>query len=159
MNAILDTRKDNFREKFYYLVENYDLWIWDFDLTLTKIHTYKEKLDSYLVGRKKQRDLENDFWDANFFISFVNYLILNDKKVATSMNTASQLSKKVQKLGEEIGFNKKYATIKRMEIATKRNFRFKPLKDYCKRHELDIKKVSDINYFVYNIDLICKITN
>lgn len=82
MNTILDIKKDNYKKDFYYLLENYDLWIWDFDLTLTKIHTYKQKLDSYNVGRKKQRDLENDFWEPYFFINFVNYLILNDKKVA-----------------------------------------------------------------------------
>lgn len=107
MESILDNRKDNFKEKFYYLIENYDLWVWDFDLTLTKIHTYKQKLDSYLVGRKKQRDLENDFYDATFFINLVNFLILNDKKVAiVSFGTYNVIKTYLERLfGDSYIFN------------------------------------------------------
>lgn len=69
------------KTKFYYLFENYDLWIWDFDLTLLNIHSYKDALTTYDVGRKKQKDLLNDFADPEFFITLVNMLIMNNKKI------------------------------------------------------------------------------
>jgi phage anti-repressor protein len=90
---------------------------------------------------------------------------ISDKKTATAMVTASYLSRECNKLREEIGFCKKHATIKRMEILTKDKYRYKVLRDYCKAKELDITKVPDVNYgFVnaypadawyscYNIDL------
>lgn len=75
---------------------------------------------------------------------------ISDKKTATAMVTASHLSREVNKLREEVGFNKEYATVKKVEIHTKRKFRWKPLKDYSKTYELEIKKVSDVNYGTVN---------
>lgn len=75
---------------------------------------------------------------------------INNKKTATAMNTASQLSKENQKLKEEIGANRKYATIKRMEILLDMKFRWKALKKYSIKNELAIKKISDVNYGYVN---------
>jgi len=71
---------------------------------------------------------------------------ISDKKTATAMVTASHLSREVNKLREEVGFNKKHATIKKVEMFTNRKFRWKPLKDYSKKYEVEIKKVPDVNY-------------
>lgn len=75
---------------------------------------------------------------------------ISDKKTATAMVTASHLKRENNKLREEIGFCKKHATIKRMEILTKDKYRFKILKDFCKAKELEITKVPDVNYGFVN---------
>ena len=75
---------------------------------------------------------------------------ISDKKTATAMVTASHLSRECNKLREEIGFCKKNATIKRMEILTKDKYRYKVLRDYCRAKELDITKVPDVNYGYVN---------
>ena len=75
---------------------------------------------------------------------------ISDKKTATAMVTASHLSRECNKLREEIGFCKKHATIKRMEILTKDKYRYKILRDYCRARELDIVKVPDVNYGYVN---------
>ena len=61
-------------------------------------------------------------------------------------NKTVNLENKIDKLEEEIGFNRKYATVKKVEMYTKRKFRWKPLKDYSKQYELEIKKAPDVNY-------------
>lgn len=75
---------------------------------------------------------------------------ISDKKTATAMVTASHLSRECNKLREEIGFCKKNATIKRMEILTKDKYRYKVLRDYCRAKDLDITKVPDVNYGYVN---------
>lgn len=61
-------------------------------------------------------------------------------------NKTVNLENKIDQLEEEIGFNRKYATVKKVEMYTKRKFRWKPLKDHSKQYELEIKKVPDVNY-------------
>lgn len=75
---------------------------------------------------------------------------INNKKTATAMNTASQLSKENQKLKEEIGANKKFATVKKIEKLKKKKFWWKPLRDYSNNHELEIKKIADVNFGFVN---------
>lgn len=64
---------------------------------------------------------------------------IGDKKIATAMNTASQLSKQLDKA-------KDYATIKRVEKATGQKYKWKQLKDYSLEHNLSINDVFDANY-------------
>lgn len=71
---------------------------------------------------------------------------INNKKTATAMNTASQLSKKVDKLEIELDKSKEYATIKKVYINTGIRFKWKPLRDYCKRKNLKTGEVFDSNY-------------
>jgi phage anti-repressor protein len=61
-------------------------------------------------------------------------------------NRTVNLENKIDQLEEEVGFNRKYATVKKVEMYTKRKFRWKPLKDHSKQYELEIKKVPDVNY-------------
>jgi prophage antirepressor-like protein len=53
-------------------------------------------------------------------------------------------------LREELGFNKDWATVKKMEIYFKQKFPWKPLKDYSKAHGTEIRKVHDVNYSQVN---------
>jgi anti-repressor protein len=90
---------------------------------------------------------------------------IGSRREATAMNKASQLSKEVNKLREEIGFNKEFATVKRMQIHTGRKFSWSPLRRYSKDNELEMRSVPDVNYgtvkaynkeawyAVYDIDL------
>lgn len=71
---------------------------------------------------------------------------ISDKKTATAMNTASQLSKKVNKLETELGLSKDYATIKCVESITDEKYDWKKLKSYSIAHSVDIIKVYDANY-------------
>ena len=71
---------------------------------------------------------------------------ISDKKTATAMNTASQKSKEVEKLKIELDRSKKFASIKAVEISLKQKFDWKPLRNYCTAHELEMPKIFDTNY-------------
>lgn len=71
---------------------------------------------------------------------------ISDKKTATAMNTASQKSKEVKKLQIDLGRSKEYASIKAVEIKIKSKFDWKPLRNYCTSHELEMPKTFDSNY-------------
>ena len=71
---------------------------------------------------------------------------ISDKKTATAMNTASQKSKEVEKLKIELDRSKKFASIKAVEISLKQKFDWKPLRNYCTAHELEMPKIFDANY-------------
>lgn len=98
---------------------------------------------------------------------------ISDKKTATAMNTASQLSKENSKLlitneilKIELDESSDYATIKKVEYHFKKTLAWKPLKQYSIAHNLEIRKIADVNYpegvnayhkeawlNVYNIDI------
>ena len=71
---------------------------------------------------------------------------ISDKKTATAMNTASQKSKEVEKLKRELDKSKEFASIKAAEIRLKSKFDWKPLRNYCTSHELEMPKIFDANY-------------
>lgn len=71
---------------------------------------------------------------------------ISDKKTATAMNTASQKSKEVEKLKRELDKSKEFASIKAAEIRLKAKFDWKPLRNYCTSHELEMPKIFDANY-------------
>ena len=71
---------------------------------------------------------------------------ISDKKTATAMNTASQKSREVEKLKRELDKSKEFASIKAAEIRLKSKFDWKPLRNYCTSHELEMPKIFDANY-------------
>lgn len=71
---------------------------------------------------------------------------ISDRKTATAMNTASQKSKEAEKLKIELDRSKKFASIKAVEISLKQKFDWKPLRNYCTAHELEMPKIFDANY-------------
>lgn len=71
---------------------------------------------------------------------------ISGKKTATAMNTASQKSKEVEKLKIELDRSKKFSSIKAAEIRLKSKFDWKPLRNYCTSHELEMPKIFNANY-------------
>ena len=71
---------------------------------------------------------------------------IGSRREATAMNTASQKSKEVEKLKRELDKSKEYASIKAVEMKTKRKFDWRMLRNYCTSHELEMPKIFDANY-------------
>ena len=71
---------------------------------------------------------------------------ISDKKTATAMNTASQMSKKASKLAVQLDLAMAYATIKKVEMASGRKYDWRELKNYCKSAGLGWNKAFDVNY-------------
>ena len=71
---------------------------------------------------------------------------IGSRREATAMNTASQKSREVEKLKRELDKSKEFASIKAAEIRLKSKFNWKPLRNYCTSHELEMPKIFDVNY-------------
>ena len=54
--------------------------------------------------------------------------------------------KEVEKLKRELDKSKEFASIKAAEIRLKSKFDWKPLRNYCTSHELEMPKIFDANY-------------
>lgn len=91
---------------------------------------------------------------------------ISDKKTATAMNTASQLSKENESLKQQRDASKKFSTIRKQEKINQCKFKWNPLKKFCLENGLTIKQVDDdlyesVNsypaiawYSVYGVDII-----
>lgn len=71
---------------------------------------------------------------------------IGSRREATSMATASVAVRERNKVLEQLGRAKSTATIRAVNKATGENFQYKPLKDYCKAHELDAEYATDPLY-------------
>lgn len=71
---------------------------------------------------------------------------IGSRREATAMNTASQKSKEAEKLRRELDKSKEFASIKAAETRLKSKFDWKPLRNYCTSHELEMPKIFDANY-------------
>lgn len=70
------------RTSYPKLIEDFDLWIWDFDKTILKIHAYHDKITATEVQRKTWKQFERDFADSFHFNDLLTTLQMNDKKFA-----------------------------------------------------------------------------
>ena len=75
--------------------------------------------------------------------SFASFSYLKKRE---AMNTASQKSREVEKLKRKLDKSKEFASIKAAEIRLKSKFDWKPLRNYCTSHELEMPKIFDANY-------------
>jgi hypothetical protein len=76
---------DSIKEKFNRydeFVSRYDLYIWDFDLTILKIHSFANEIKEDDVKSLSWKKLMCHFTDPIFFRDLVYYLIGHKKKVA-----------------------------------------------------------------------------
>ena len=96
--------------------------------------TYKEALLA-LIAKEEELEAKQLALDT----AIRTKAEIGTRREATAMNTASQLRKELDKA-------KEFATIKRMELATKRKFNWRLLKDYSMEHDLPINEVFDANY-------------
>ncbi|ENW78418.1 hypothetical protein F909_04108 [Acinetobacter sp. ANC 3929] len=71
---------------------------------------------------------------------------ISDKKTATAMATASVKSRQAEKLKEQLGESKNYASVKAVESKTGRKFNWRELKKWCVEHGKKIKDIADANY-------------
>jgi phage anti-repressor protein len=97
------------------------------------------------ISRKRILSLQEDLDFANKTKAYIS-----DKKTATAVGRVGGLVKSNNRLREEVGFTRTHATIKKVEMATKRSFKWRLLKDYCKAHEITITSVPDVNYGFVN---------
>ncbi|MDP7716942.1 BRO family protein [Acinetobacter baumannii] len=71
---------------------------------------------------------------------------ISDKKTATAMATASVKSRQAEKLKEQIGESKNYASVKAVEKVAGGNYNWRELKKWCLAHGKKIKDIADANY-------------
>ncbi len=77
----MDTSAINYNT-FDSFIEQYDLYVFDFDLTILKIHSYAQNITPSKVESMGWRKLMDQFADPIFFRDLINYLISRNKKVA-----------------------------------------------------------------------------
>jgi hypothetical protein len=77
----MDTSAINYNT-FDSFIEEYDLYVFDFDLTILKIHSYAQNMTPSKVESMGWRKLMDQFADPIFFRDLINYLISQNKKVA-----------------------------------------------------------------------------
>jgi FMN phosphatase YigB (HAD superfamily) len=77
----MDTSAINYNT-FDSFIEEYDLYVFDFDLTILKIHSYAQNMTPSQVESMGWRKLMDQFADPIFFRDLINYLISQNKKVA-----------------------------------------------------------------------------
>ncbi|MGU3289098.1 DNA-binding protein [Acinetobacter radioresistens] len=71
---------------------------------------------------------------------------ISDKKTATAMATASVKSREAEKLKEQIGESRNYASVKAVEGVTGKKFNWRELKKWCIANGKKIKDIADANY-------------
>ncbi|MFY5251791.1 DNA-binding protein [Acinetobacter baumannii] len=71
---------------------------------------------------------------------------ISDKKTATAMATASVKSRQAEKLKEQIGESKNYASVKAVEKVAGGKYNWRELKKWCLAHGKKIKDIADANY-------------
>lgn len=71
---------------------------------------------------------------------------ISDKKTATAMNTASQTIKENKRLKLELGRSKDHATLRAVERATGKRFKYSPLVNWCKKNGITPLSISDELY-------------
>ncbi len=77
----MDTSAINYNQ-YDNFIEQYDLYIFDFDMTILKIHSYAQNMTPSKVESMGWRKLMDQFADPIFFRDLINYLVSNGKKVA-----------------------------------------------------------------------------
>lgn len=71
---------------------------------------------------------------------------ISDKKTATAMATASVKSKEAEKLKEQLGESKNYASVKAVESKVGGKYNWRELKKWCAANGKKIKDIADANY-------------
>ncbi len=72
----------NILSNYDVLLNQYDLYIWDFDMTILRIHSYANNMHSSEINTMNWKKFIAHFWDPIFFRDLVNYIISKKKKVA-----------------------------------------------------------------------------
>lgn len=100
--------------------------------------TYEQALEDLLVKVKENRLLEQQRDRA-----VKEKLWISEKREATAMATASVAVRKKNELAERIGEGKKYAAIIPVEKKTGQEFKWQPLRKWCRDNGVEPKEVED----------------
>ncbi|MHC3032497.1 Rha family transcriptional regulator [Acinetobacter nosocomialis] len=103
--------------------------------------TYIEALKA-LVESEEQKELIAQQRDH----AIATKAEISDKKTATAMATASVKSRQAEKLKEQIGESKNYASVKAVEKVAGGKYNWRELKKWCLAHGKKIKDIADANY-------------
>ena len=141
---------------FNHIIENIDLWIWDFDDTLIDTDTYYSK--SMSVGdilSRSNRDLEQEFPNMAFFKLFVKQLLQANKKVAiASFGTYRIIQAYMDRVfgrGQRIFTKRNILTILRDE-KTNKVLEFPNDKNYMIRRLMKIMNIAEKEGEVLRLD-------
>ncbi|MBR7749907.1 Bro-N domain-containing protein [Acinetobacter nosocomialis] len=93
---------------------------------------------------RKTQELQQAQIERDFAIETKAHI--SDKKTATAMATASVKSRQAEKLKEQIGESKNYASVKAVEKVAGGQYNWRELKKWCLAHGKKIKDIADANY-------------
>ncbi|MCZ2939012.1 BRO-N domain-containing protein [Acinetobacter baumannii] len=93
---------------------------------------------------RKTQELQQAQIERDFAIETKAHI--SDKKTATAMATASVKSRQAEKLKEQIGESKNYASVKAVEKVAGGKYNWRELKKWCLAHGKKIKDIADANY-------------
>lgn len=99
---------------------------------------YKEALLALVVAeeQKEKLSIERD-------LAIETKAWIGEKREATAMATASAAVREKNKLAEKIGESKKHAAIIPVEKKTGKEFKWQPLRKWCREHGVSPKEVED----------------
>lgn len=93
---------------------------------------------------RKTQELQQAQIERDFAIETKAHI--SDKKTATAMATASAKSKEAEKLKEQLGESKNYASVKAVESKVGGKYNWRELKKWCVANGKKIKDIADANY-------------
>ena len=93
---------------------------------------------------RKTQELQQAQIERDFAIETKAHI--SNKKTATAMATASVKSRQAEKLKEQIGESKNYASVKAVEKVAGGKYNWRELKKWCLAHGKKIKDIADANY-------------
>lgn len=93
---------------------------------------------------RKTQELQQAQIERDFAIETKAHI--SDKKTATAMATASVKSKEAEKLKEQLGESKNYASVKAVESKVGGKYNWRELKKWCVANGKKIKDIADANY-------------
>lgn len=93
---------------------------------------------------RKTQELQQAKIERDFAIETKAHI--SDKKTATAMATASIKSKEAEKLKEQLGESKNYASVKAVESKVGGKYNWRELKKWCVANGKKIKDIADANY-------------
>lgn len=93
---------------------------------------------------RKTQELQQAQIERDFAIETKAHI--SDKKTATAMATASVKSRQAEKLKDQIGESRNYASVKAVEKYAGGKYNWRELKKWCLAHGKKIKDIADANY-------------
>ena len=145
-----------------FLIDKYNLWLWDFDDTLIDTYTYyiKNMEPEYILNRTLQ-DLDEDLPCWKYFKKLINHLVKHNVKVGiVSFGTYKIIQAYMDRI---FGFNQKIFTKKNI-IALCRNNKGIPTKFYPNKNDfintlMDTYNISDKKKVILFDDLITNVSS